>query len=65
MLSERMTVYTILAISSEFTLTIDTYLRFEELNEIWRGTRLTVAIFTGIIYQQQKELNLLRQNVNG
>ena len=29
MLSERMTIYMILAISSEFTLIIDTYLRFE------------------------------------
>ena len=39
MLSERMTIYMILAISSEFTLTIDTYLRFEELNELWRAPK--------------------------
>ena len=39
MLSERMTIYMILVISSEFTLTIDTYLRFEELNELWRAPK--------------------------
>ena len=39
MLSERMTIYMILAISSEFTPTIDTYLRFEELNELWRAPK--------------------------
>ena len=42
MLSERMTIYMILAISSEFTLTIDTYLRFEELNELWKVLRQNV-----------------------
>ena len=39
MLSERMTIYMILAISSEFTLTVDTYLRLEELNELWRAPK--------------------------
>ena len=39
MLSERMTIYMILAISSEFKLTIDAYLRFEELNELWRAPK--------------------------
>ena len=54
MLSGRMTIYMILAISSGFTLTIDTYLRFEELNELWRAPKREWLIKSNICKPEER-----------